>query len=184
MKVQGVRLQLNGMLIVNALTDEDAGMILRHLEAWINMLAPGLLVSTRTYTVVANFVPVEFDLKEESVRRKVVAENRAVMEREEEVVGLRWLNGKGQGQHSAKRHSSAVITVNSAKLADLLIERNITVLRAICNVQKYIPPPQSNVTAARLSAISLPCAQESPTPQALDVLDAWVNTPPTSANAQ
>ncbi|KIJ48220.1 hypothetical protein M422DRAFT_248011 [Sphaerobolus stellatus SS14] len=140
-KVQGVRLRLNGTLVVNALTDEDTNTILRHLDAWVNELAPGSVVSTRSYAVVANFVPVEFDPREEGARRRVVGKNRAVMEREEEVVGMRWLNGKGQGQQTSKRHSSLVITVNSARLADLLIERNITILGAICNVQKYVLAP-------------------------------------------
>ncbi|KIJ46649.1 hypothetical protein M422DRAFT_778362 [Sphaerobolus stellatus SS14] len=67
--------------------------------------------------------------------RRALAENGAVMEREEETVGMRWLNRKGQGHQAAKEHSSLVIAVNSAKLADLLIERNITILRVICNVQ-------------------------------------------------
>ncbi|KIJ41384.1 hypothetical protein M422DRAFT_255574 [Sphaerobolus stellatus SS14] len=82
---------------------------------------------------LANFVPVEFDPREEGARRKVVAENGAVMEREEETVGMRWLNGKGQGHQVAKKHSSLVITVNSTKLADLM-ERKITIIRAICNI--------------------------------------------------
>ncbi|KIJ24136.1 hypothetical protein M422DRAFT_103244, partial [Sphaerobolus stellatus SS14] len=77
------------------------------------------------------------------------------------VVGLRWLNRRGQGQHSAKRHSSAVITVNSAKLANLLIERNITILGAICNVQKYIPPPVQCYRCQAFGHIAATCPGKS-----------------------
>ncbi|KIJ27795.1 hypothetical protein M422DRAFT_270976 [Sphaerobolus stellatus SS14] len=120
MKIQGARIRPNRTLVINVLSDENTSLILRHSDTWVNALAPGSSVLTKSYSVVTNFVPVEFDPKEEGARRKVVGENRAVMEREDKVVGMRWLNGKGQGHQAAKRHSLLIITVNSAKLADHL----------------------------------------------------------------
>ncbi|KIJ28434.1 hypothetical protein M422DRAFT_189755 [Sphaerobolus stellatus SS14] len=140
MKVQGVRMRTNGTLVVNAASDNVVNLIMHHSDTWTTTLAPGFSISMKTYSVVANFAPMEFEPEAENAKRILYTENRVVLETENDVVRIWWLNGKGQTQQT-KKHSTLIISVNNVKVADNLIQCNITILGLICNVQKYIPIP-------------------------------------------
>ncbi|KIJ29439.1 hypothetical protein M422DRAFT_269197 [Sphaerobolus stellatus SS14] len=139
-KLQGVRMRPNGSLVISDLSDEDAIVILRHFDQWLDVLVPGTAILTHTYQVVANFVPVDFDPANSDASKRVFAENMAIFESENQITGLRWLHNHQQSKQP-KQHSSLVVAVNNAMVTDKLIRRNLTVLGAICNVQKFVPPP-------------------------------------------
>ena len=143
-RVRGVRALPNGSLRIRADTAEQADLLFRCDGAWLAHLRSlrGAQVERKSFTLVAQAVPVEFDPAAPSAAESLWRENSGRIPSKDALRGLRWLHPIHPNMRTAsKREGSLVFTVHEKALANLLIYSTITVRGAICNVDKFIPPP-------------------------------------------
>jgi len=69
----------NGNIIVNTLTLKDAEQIPKFLDQWMVILAPGSALSTKSFHVVANFIPTEFNPMASSAHKLLWSDNAMIL---------------------------------------------------------------------------------------------------------
>jgi len=139
-KVHGVRTLPNGNIVVQATEEKGAADILLHADKWTPLLAQGSAVSRKTYTVLANFVPTDFDPSTAIATTVLHSQNSTIIAHPNNITNIRWLHSQ-QTKMQTKKHSSLLISLNDPHMADEAIKKGISVNGAMCSTHKFIPPP-------------------------------------------
>lgn len=139
LKVHGVRKRANGDIIIRAVSEEQAQLLLLHATEWLTSLDPGAAPERKTYTVLANFVPSSFNPYADGASTSIYYDNQGVIPSPNSILRVRWL--RDGPQLNGKEQSSLVLTLDSEAVADRLIYTSLSLAGAICSVQKYVPMP-------------------------------------------
>ncbi|KAF8583907.1 hypothetical protein K439DRAFT_1321414, partial [Ramaria rubella] len=139
-KVHGVHTLPNGNIVVQVTEEQHAKLVLQHADDWTTHLAVGSTVSTKVFQVIASHVPTDFDPNTDIACSVLHGQNGSIISHPGNIVKLRWLHQQWPGSQP-KQHSSLIVSLNDARVADEAILKAISVNGAICNVEKYVPSP-------------------------------------------
>lgn len=154
--LHGVRKMPNGSLRLQTQVERHAELLLLHSDRWLCLFEPAAAIERKLFTVIANFVPTSFDPKAPGACLAIQVANQAAIPRPDMVSSVRWL--KDPQTHTApKLHSSLVIMLTDEKAADSLIYHQLSLCGALCNVEKFSPPPSQCYHCQRFGHVAKAC---------------------------
>ncbi|KAI0373405.1 hypothetical protein BV20DRAFT_931865, partial [Pilatotrama ljubarskyi] len=138
--VQGVRRRSNGSVLVQAQSEAQARLLLRHADDWVRHFAADASIERKSYIVSAAAVPTTFDPRAPSARDAIYHSNQGTIPSPDSILSVRWLHEQRLNT-AAKTDATLIIALADSAVADHLIYRSLTLCGALCPVRKFCPPP-------------------------------------------
>lgn len=138
--VHGVRRRSNGSVLVQAQSEAQAQLLLRHADGWVEHFAADASIERKSYVVSAAAVPTTFDPRAPAAREAIYLSNQGTIPSPDSILSVRWLH-EHRLLTAAKADATLVIALSDPSVADTLIYRSLSICGALCPVRKFSPPP-------------------------------------------
>ncbi|KAH9889824.1 hypothetical protein C8Q73DRAFT_667583 [Cubamyces lactineus] len=111
--VHGVRRRSNGSVMVQADSELQAQLLLRHADLWVHHFASNAAIERKSYVVSAAAVPTTFDPRAPSAREAIFLSNQGTIPSPDAILSARWLH-EHHMHTTTKTDATLVITLSDA----------------------------------------------------------------------